>query len=161
MIDVTNGEVSTREGLVIGPNYSFDKFKTTKFYNGQDGVRIIYLDEHQTIYGRQFIMSLFFRDGIIYMVSLICCDEKFSESNERERKKIHDKILTEMGLLQGEKYQWGKIVSEYDVRWLYFRTFLEVKSNKSNYLHNHCRRQNFSVTDYYKLSQNSVEEFIG
>ena len=28
MIDVTNGEVSTREGLVIGPNYSFDKFKT-------------------------------------------------------------------------------------------------------------------------------------
>lgn len=57
MIDVTNGEVSTREGLVIGPNYSFDKFKTTKFYNGQDGVRIIYLDEHQTIYGRQFIMS--------------------------------------------------------------------------------------------------------
>ena len=116
MIDVTNGEVSTREGLVIGPNYSFDKFKTTKFYNGQDGVRIIYLDEHQTIYGRQFIMSLFFRDGIIYMVSLICCDEKFSESNERDRKKIHDKILTEMGLLQGEKYQWGKIVSEYDVR---------------------------------------------
>ena len=100
MIDVTNGEVSTREGLVIGPNYSFDKFKTTKFYNGQDGVRIIYLDEHQTIYGRQFIMS----------------DEKFSESNERDRKKIHDKILTEMGLLQGEKYQWGKIVSEYDVR---------------------------------------------
>ena len=92
MIDVTNGEVSTREGLVIGPNYSFDKFKTTKFYNGQDGVRII------------------------YMVSLICCDEKFSESNERDRKKIHDKILTEMGLLQGEKYQWGKIVSEYDVR---------------------------------------------
>ena len=91
MIDVTNGEVSTREGLVIGPNYSFDKFKTTKFYNGQDGVRIIYLDEHQTIYGRQFIMSLFFRDGIIYMVSLICCDEKFSESNERDRKKIHEK----------------------------------------------------------------------
>lgn len=34
----------------------------------------------------------------------------------RDRKKIHDKILTEMGLLQGEKYQWGKIVSEYDVR---------------------------------------------
>ena len=61
-------------------------------------------------------MSLFFRDGIIYMVSLIFCDEKFSESNERDRKKIHDKILTEMGLLQGEKYQWGKIVSEYDVR---------------------------------------------
>ena len=34
----------------------------------------------------------------------------------RETEKIHDKILTEMGLLQGEKYQWGKIVSEYDVR---------------------------------------------
>lgn len=86
MIDVTNGEVSTREGLVIGPNYSFDKFKTTKFYNGQDGVRIIYLDEHQTIYGRQFIMSLFFRDGIIYMVSLICCDENFlNQTRETEK----------------------------------------------------------------------------
>lgn len=87
MIDVTNGEVSTREGLVIGPNYSFDKFKTTKFYNGQDGVRIIYLDEHQTIYGRQFIMSLFFRDGIIYMVSLICCDENFlNQTRETEKR---------------------------------------------------------------------------
>ena len=31
MIDVTNGEVSTREGLVIGPNYSFDKFKQQNF----------------------------------------------------------------------------------------------------------------------------------
>ena len=87
MIDVTNGEVSTREGLVIGPNYSFDKFKTTKFYNGQDGVRIIYLDEHQTIYGRQFIMSLFFRDGIIYMVSLIFVMKNFlNQTRETEKR---------------------------------------------------------------------------
>ena len=52
MIDVTNGEVSTREGLVIGPNYSFDKFKTTKFYNGQDGVRqlqYLMFKEHWTM----------------------------------------------------------------------------------------------------------------
>ena len=86
MIDVTNGEVSTREGLVIGPNYSFDKFKTTKFYNGQDGVRIIYLDEHQTIYGRQFIMSLFFRDGIIYMVSLIVMKNFLNQTRETEKR---------------------------------------------------------------------------
>ena len=39
-----------------------------------------------------------------------------ANAKEFDGKKIHDKILTEMGLLQGEKYQWGKIVSEYDVR---------------------------------------------
>ena len=65
-----------------------------------------------------FIKNLYWNFAIILFLPFFLGNKlkKFSESNERDRKKIHDKILTEMGLLQGEKYQWGKIVSEYDVR---------------------------------------------
>ncbi|MDO5650229.1 MAG: hypothetical protein Q4G11_06460 [Gallicola sp.] len=116
MIDSSNGEVRTQEGFVIGPKYSFNDFKATRFFNGQDGVRIIYLDEEQTICGRKFMISLFFRDRTIYVVSLFCCDRNFSESEEKSRKILHDTILSEMGLLQIEKHQWGEIKSEYDPR---------------------------------------------
>ena len=34
--------------------------------------------------------------------------KKFSESNERDRKKIHDKILTKWDYIQGEKISMGK-----------------------------------------------------
>lgn len=74
MIDSKVGRVTTEEGLVIEPFYTFEKFKKTNFYNGQDGIRIIYLDENQTISERKFMVSLFFHNGLIYMVSLICCD---------------------------------------------------------------------------------------
>lgn len=116
MIDVKTGRVITQEGLEIEPHYTFESFKATNYYKGQDGIRIIYLDEHQTILGRKFIMSLFFRDGVIYMLSLICCDVEVNELEELKRKEIHDKILLEIGLPQMKEFVWGKISSDFDTR---------------------------------------------
>lgn len=61
-------------------------------------------------------VSFFFREGKIYMVSLINCDENISEDREKERKEIHDRILIQEGIESGKEYNWGKIESKYDVR---------------------------------------------
>ena len=116
MIDNSNGNIKISNELTIFPGFSFEQFKHTKFYDNQDGVRIIYLKEHQIIEGREYIVSLFFRDKKIYMVSLICCDEEFSENNEEKRKELHDTILNESGLNSHMKYNWGEISSDFDAR---------------------------------------------
>jgi hypothetical protein len=116
MIDIKSGKIETQEGLITEPNYRFDEFKTTRFYNGQDGVKIIYLEEKQTIDNMKFIVSLFFKNQKIYMLSLICCDSEFSDSDEPKRKLLHDKILSDIGINQREEYKWGKISSDYDAR---------------------------------------------
>lgn len=116
MINLIDGKIKTEEGLLIGPNYTFDEFKSSKFYNGQDGIRIIYLDDKQTLINKKFIISLFFREHKIYMVSFICCDFEFSDSDEPKRKLIHDEILREVGINIGVEYDWGKITSDYDSR---------------------------------------------
>lgn len=116
MIDNSNGNIKISNELTIFPGFSFEQFKHTKFYDNQDGVRIIYLKEHQIIKGREYIVSLFFRDKKIYMVSLICCDEEFSENNEEKRKELHDTILNESGLNSHMKYNWGEISSDFDAR---------------------------------------------
>lgn len=102
--------------LTIFPGFSFEQFKNTRFYKNQDGVRIFYLDEQQIIDNRKYIVSLFFRNGKIYMVSLICCDNKFSEKDEDKRKILHDDILNNLGIDQQMEYRWGKISSNYDAR---------------------------------------------
>lgn len=116
MIDISNGFFSISDELTIFPSFSFKQFKHTRFYKNQDGVRIIYLDEHQIIDNRKYIVSLLFRDGKIYMVSLVCCDKEFSEKDEYKRKKLHDDILRELGINQKKEYTWGEISSDYDVR---------------------------------------------
>lgn len=67
-------------------------------------MRIFYLDEQQIIDNRKYIVSLFFRNGKIYMVSLICCDKEFSEKDEYKRKILHDDILNELGINQQMEY---------------------------------------------------------
>ena len=108
MLDISNGFLKISDELTIFSGFSFEQFKHTRFYKNQDGVRIIYLDEQQVIDNRKYIVSLFFRNGKIYMVSLICCDKEFSEK--------HDDILNELGINQQMEYSWGKISSDYDVR---------------------------------------------
>lgn len=50
------------------------------------------------------------------MVSLICCDEEYSESDEPKRKALHDDILKKLGIIEHRKYDWGMISSDYDAR---------------------------------------------
>lgn len=115
-MDISNGIIKIDNELVIKPNYTFEQFKKTKFYNNQDGIRIIYLDELQIIENRKYIVSLFFRNENIYMLSLICCEQEYSEDEECKRKDLHDIVLHEFGLLGNSKFEWGEIESVYDVR---------------------------------------------
>ncbi|MBD5452851.1 MAG: hypothetical protein HDR30_00795 [Lachnospiraceae bacterium] len=116
MKKIDAGLVRISEDLTISPGYSFEEFKSTKFYKKQDGIKIIYLDEQQMIEKHQYIVSLFFRTGKIYMVSLICCDKDYSESDEYKRKALHDNILKELGIIEKRKFDWGMISSDYDAR---------------------------------------------
>lgn len=116
MLDINNGFLPISDELTTFPGFSFEQFKHTRFYKNQDGLRIIYLDEQQIIDNRKYIVSLFFRNGKIYMVSLICCDKEFSEKDENKRKILHDNILNELGIKQQMVYSWGKISSDYDTR---------------------------------------------
>jgi hypothetical protein len=116
MIDISNGFVKISNELTVFPGYSFEQFKNTRFYNNQDGIKIIYLNEKQIINNRKYIVNLFFRSGKIYMVSLICCDIEFNERDEKKRKELHDATLMELGIDQYMKYNWGTISSDYDVR---------------------------------------------
>lgn len=116
MRQIKDGFIRISDELMIFPGYSFEQFKSTKLYKGQDGVKIIYLNEKQIIENRKYIVSLFFITGKIYMVSLICCDKEFSESDERKRKALHDSILNELGIKERKNYSWGTVLSDYDAR---------------------------------------------
>lgn len=116
MIDTSNGELKINNELIVHPNYQFDDFKKTKYYTGQDGIRIIYLEQVQKIDNRNFYVSLFFRENKLYSVSLINYDQGISEPNEIDRKVIHDQILEENNIENNVDYDWGKVISEYDPR---------------------------------------------
>lgn len=116
MTKISDGYIKISEDFTIFPGYSFEEFKGTRFYKQQDGIKIIYLDGQQTIEKRKYIVSLFFRVGRIYMVSLICCDKEYSERDESKRKVLHDNILKELGIIEHSKFDWGAISSDYDAR---------------------------------------------
>lgn len=114
MINIENGSIDIGHDTIINKDYTFSKFKNSFFYNNQDGVRIIDLEEVLMIEGKKYVVSLFFREGLIYMISLINCDNEILQEDEYHRKDIHDKILSKIGIKSGAVYNWGKIVSEYD-----------------------------------------------
>ena len=47
MIDIKNGEFKVNDSLIFFPGFTFNDFRRTPYFRGQDGVRIIYLDEPQ------------------------------------------------------------------------------------------------------------------
>lgn len=116
MLNTVNGELKINDELIVHPEYQFDEFKNTVYYDGQDGIKIIYLEKIQKIDTYHYFVNLFFKEKQLYSVSLINCDQNISESNEIDRKTIHDKILSENGIQNNVSYNWGKIISEYDPR---------------------------------------------
>lgn len=116
MLNTVNGELKINDDLIVQPEFQFDEFKKTKYYGGQDGIKIIYLEKIQKIDTYHYFVNLFFKEKQLYSVSLINCDQNISESNEIDRKTIHDKILSENGIQINVSYNWGKIISEYDPR---------------------------------------------
>lgn len=102
------------DNIKIGPGYSFDDFCSSPFYKGQDGIKIIYIDGIKKIENNQYIISLFFREKALYMLSLICCDKQFTPTTEEERKKLHDLILSKFSIVDekifiGEKLHQSTI----------------------------------------------------
>jgi len=116
VIDLSNGIVKVAEGLSVYPNYLFEEFKKTSFYKNQDGIRIIYLDGQQVIDGKSYIVSMFFKNEKIYMLSLICCNMEYSEMDEKKRKELHDEILKQYGIVGEKEFVWGRVTSDYDTR---------------------------------------------
>ncbi|EEQ0195376.1 hypothetical protein HBF50_003103 [Listeria monocytogenes] len=116
MLNTVNGELKINDELIVHLEYQFDEFKNTEYYDGQDGIKIIYLEKIQKIDTYHYFVNLFFKEKQLYSVSLINCDQNISESNEIDRKTIHDKILSENGIQNNVSYNWGKIISEYDPR---------------------------------------------
>lgn len=116
MINKMTGEVIVNEKLVFSPLFNFEDFKSTPFFNKQDGIRVIQLDDKQMIDGNEYYVSFFFRNGTIYALTLVLAEMSISEGNEINRKILHDEILTNNDIENGKEYSWGKVISEYDAR---------------------------------------------
>ena len=116
MVRWKEGIVVIEENTVIFPKYTFEDFRRTPFYNGQTSNRVVNLDKQITIDGHGYMVEIFFRNGNLYMLSLVCCEKSLSMEQELERKEIHDKILEQYQIHQNERFCWGRIASEYDAR---------------------------------------------
>ena len=116
MIDVKSGVLKLDDSLSFYPGFSFEDFKKSNFYNGEAGTKAIYLHGKQIIDGRHYMVSFFFRNNKIYVVSLVNCDEDINEADEVKRKDIHDAVLKENKIENGYQYKWGRVLSEYDGR---------------------------------------------
>lgn len=101
-------------GETFSPGYTFEDFKNSSLYDGQDGVRIIRLKGIVKLLENNYIVSLFFRNNVLYMLSLICTDIEFQFSEEVKRKQFHDSILEKNGLDTESYFEWGNIKSVYD-----------------------------------------------
>ena len=115
MNDISKGVVSLSDDLAIASGYTFDQFRATRYYKGQNQERVFWLEEEFMLQGHTFMAGLFFRNGVIYMLSLLCCDMEFDMEEEEKRKELHDEILKSAGIAQRD-HEWGHIQSVYDGR---------------------------------------------
>ncbi len=116
MINKITGEIIISEHLKFSPMMTFEDFKKSPLYDNQEDFRVIQLRDRQYIDGNEYYVSFFFRDGMIYAITLIYANMTISEENEMERKKIHDKILIANNIESGKEYSWGRVTSGYDGR---------------------------------------------
>ena len=112
---IDKGVISLSDDLVITSGYTFDQFRATRYYKGQKPERVFWLDEKFMFQGHSFMVSLFFRSGVIYMLSLLCCDLEFGMEEEKKRKELHDEILQSWGIGRSDQ-EWGYVESVYDAR---------------------------------------------
>ena len=113
-VDRKTGFIRIDEDLIFYPGYSFEEFRMSKHYRGEDGILMISLQDKYWIGTNEFYVSFFFRKNKLYMVSYLIHDKRITMENEIDRKKIHDRILCEMGLEVENEFSWGSIKSNYD-----------------------------------------------
>ena len=100
------------DGEEFYPGYTFEDFKKTHFYNNQDGIRIIKLENMVYIEEHKYIVTIMFWNYNLHMIELHCADDITLTSEEMI--KVHNEILEEYGLLMENKFEWGSIKSLYD-----------------------------------------------
>ena len=102
------------DGEEFYPGYTFEDFKKTHFYNNQDGIRIIKLENMIYIEEHKYIVTIMFWNYNLHMIELHCADDITLTSEEMI--KVHNKILKEYGLSKENQFEWGNIKSSYDPR---------------------------------------------
>ena len=112
-MNLKNGEIQIN-GELFSSGYTFEVFKKSEFYDNQDGIRIINLNGIHCIGNNNFVVSLFFRNYVLYMISMICIDVNISFEDELKRKQLHDDILKKYGVESPAIFDWGNIKSVYD-----------------------------------------------
>jgi len=112
---INKGVISLSDDLVITCGYTFDQFRSTRYYKGQNPERVFWLDEKFMLQGHSFMVGLFFRNGVIYILSLLCCDLEFGMEEEEKRKELHDEILRSWEIARSDQ-EWGYVESVYDAR---------------------------------------------
>ena len=112
---ISKGIISLSDDLVITSGYTFDQFRATRYYKGQKPERVFWLDEKFIFQGHSFMAGLFFRNGVIYILSLLCCDLEFGMEEEEKRKELHDEILRSWEIARSDQ-EWGYVESVYDAR---------------------------------------------
>ncbi len=112
-MDLKSGIIKIN-GEIFAPGYTFEDFQRSTIFEGQDAVRIIRLNDTVKIGGNNFITSLFFRNKILYMLSMMSVDIDIPFSEEIKRKQLHDEILAKNGLSPETFFDWGNIKSIYD-----------------------------------------------
>jgi len=116
MIDLVTGKIIINKELTLSPQFTFDDFKKTSYFNNHDGIESIELNEQQIIDDNSYFVSFFFKDLVIYAITLMIVDKTKSERDEANRKKLHDEVLRLNNIEDGKEYSWGSIVSVYDKR---------------------------------------------
>ena len=93
---MNKGVISFSDDLVITSGYTFEQFRNTRYYKGQNPERVFWLDEKFMFQGHSFMVGLFFRSGVIYMLSLLCCDLEWRK--KRRGKNFMTKSCSRGGL---------------------------------------------------------------
>lgn len=112
-MDLKSGIIDIN-GEIFSPGYTFDEFKNSSLYSGQNSLRFIRLKGIVKLLENNYIISLLFQNNALYMISLTCIDIELQFSEEIKRKRFHDSILEENGLDTESYFEWGNIKSVYD-----------------------------------------------
>lgn len=101
-------------GFELSKKMTLKDFVNSSFYHQQNLDMEIFLNSEYEINGHNFIISLFFKENKLSILTLCCVDKdlKIDEEHEYERKQIHDDILKEWNIKN--EYSWGAIESIYD-----------------------------------------------
>lgn len=123
-MDLEHGVLEFEGGLRLHPQYTLADFKKTDYYMNQtdysmdrDDIWTASLGK-QSMVDRDFLVTLLFQEEKLHLVSLIACDvdcdREFSHEGVLARKRLHDSILFNHGIVESKEFPWGRVSSDYD-----------------------------------------------